>query len=137
MIFYQPQAVSKEIFELVQKQNLNYFLIGGTKTNYEFLNQMNLGFKKQITNSTEDYFGELNSDFSPFQTQDLNFQDFPPLVDVFGEISISITLGKNTGVNNKIAGLTSMNVPDINMMTTNSSNMLVGFKPNVDIDSDN
>lgn len=89
VIFYQPQAISKEIFELVQKQNLNYFLIGGTKTNYEFLNQMNLGFKKQITNSTEDYFGELNSDFSPFQTQDLNFQDFPPLVDVFGEISIS------------------------------------------------
>ena len=89
VIFYQPQAVSKEFFELVQKQNLNYFLIGGTKTNYEFLNQMNLGFKKQITNSTEDYFGELNSDFSPFQTQDLNFQDFPPLVDVFGEISIS------------------------------------------------
>ena len=54
-----------------------------------------------------------------------------------GEIPISITLGKKTGVNNKIAGLTSMNVPDISMMTTNSSNILVGFKPNVDIDSDN
>ena len=54
-----------------------------------------------------------------------------------GEIPISITLGKKTGVNNKIAGLTSMNVPDISMMITNSSNMLVGFKPNVDIDSDN
>ncbi|MFN2261194.1 MAG: hypothetical protein ABR595_03920 [Psychroflexus sp.] len=89
VIFYQPQAISKDIFDLVSKQKLNYFLIGGTKTDYEFLNQMNLGFKKQITNSTEDYFGELNSDFSPFQVSDLNFQDFPPLVDVFGEISIS------------------------------------------------
>ncbi|WP_127845041.1 hypothetical protein [Psychroflexus aestuariivivens] len=89
VIFYQPQAVSKEIFELVQKQNLNYFLIGGTKTDYDFLNRMNLGFKKQITNSTEDYFGELNPDFSPFQVQNLNFEDFPPLVDIFGETYIS------------------------------------------------
>ena len=54
-----------------------------------------------------------------------------------GEIPTSTMLGKKTGVNNKIAGLTSIKVPEINIMITNRSNILVGFKPSADTDSDN
>ena len=45
-------------------------------------------------------------------------------------------LGKNTGVNNKMAGLTSINVPEIKIITTNNKSMLVEFKPREDIVSD-
>jgi len=54
-----------------------------------------------------------------------------------GEIPISTILGKNTGVNNKIAGLTSIKVPEINIMITNRSNILVELKPSADTDFDN
>ena len=53
-----------------------------------------------------------------------------------GEIPISIMLGKKTGVNNRIAGLTSINVPAINIIIINKNNILVGLRPKLDIISD-
>ena len=53
-----------------------------------------------------------------------------------GETPNWIMLGKNTGVNNKMAGLTSINVPEIKIITTNNKSMLVEFKPREDIVSD-
>ena len=53
-----------------------------------------------------------------------------------GEIPMLMILGKKTGVKSKIAGLTSMKVPDIKIIIANSRSMLVGFRPKVDIVSD-
>jgi hypothetical protein len=54
-----------------------------------------------------------------------------------GETPNSRMLGKKTGVNNKMAGLTSINVPEISIITINNKSMLVDPKPRVDIVSDN
>ena len=53
-----------------------------------------------------------------------------------GEIPMLMILGKKTGVKSKIAGLTSINVPDIKIIIANNKSMLVGFRPKVDIVSD-
>lgn len=53
-----------------------------------------------------------------------------------GEIPMLMILGKKTGVKSKIAGLTSMKVPDIKIIIANSRSMLIGFRPKVDIVSD-
>ena len=54
-----------------------------------------------------------------------------------GEIPISIMLGKKTGVNNRMAGLTSINVPAINIIIINKNNIPVGLRPKLDIIYDN
>ena len=54
-----------------------------------------------------------------------------------GETPISIMLGRKTGVNNNIAGLTSINVPAINIIIINNNSILVGCKPRPVIISDN
>ena len=46
-----------------------------------------------------------------------------------GEIPISIMLGRKTGVNNKIAGLTSIKVPAINIIIIKRNNIPVGSRP--------
>ena len=53
-----------------------------------------------------------------------------------GEIPMFTILGRKTGVKSKMAGLTSINVPDIKIIIANNRSMLVGFRPKVDIVSD-
>ena len=45
-----------------------------------------------------------------------------------GDIPTATQAGKNTGVNNRIAGLTSIKVPAIRITTTIKSNMMTGEK---------
>ena len=54
-----------------------------------------------------------------------------------GDIPISIMLGKKTGVSNSIAGLTSINVPEINIIIINKNNIPVGWNPKSAIIADN
>ena len=54
-----------------------------------------------------------------------------------GETPILIMLGRKTGVNNNIAGLTSINVPAINIIIINNNSILVGCRPRSVIISDN
>jgi len=89
VILYQPNNQFKDLFTRVKTQNTNYLLISGGATDWNFINQQQLGFSKQVINQTENYAAEYNASFLPFLQNDIGFQSFPPLKDQFGEILIS------------------------------------------------
>lgn len=89
LIFYQPQAAANSLFKKVLQSETNFMLIMGTSTDYDLVNSLNLGFKKSSSGVDEDYFGKLNSDFSLYQFEDLNFDSYPPLKSDFSQLQVT------------------------------------------------
>ncbi len=76
------------MFQLLKKENTNTFTITGTKTDWDFLNKSNNLFDLEATNQTEDYQANLNTGYSSFIVQDLDFNSFPPLKSTFGTLEL-------------------------------------------------
>lgn len=103
LILYQPQSSFRKVFSEIKANQLNYFLIGGSQTDYGFLNRSDLGFKKELIPSTEEYSATLNTDFSLFQIEDLNFKSYPTILDKFGDINL--TTNFSTFLNKEVNGV--------------------------------
>ncbi|MCH2032650.1 MAG: VWA domain-containing protein [Tenacibaculum sp.] len=84
VIAYQPTIYFKLFFN---KRKSNYLIITGTKTDWSFLNSLELGFEKSYINQSEDYGTSYNTNYLTFIQDDIGFNDFPPLKDKFGNIT--------------------------------------------------
>lgn len=87
LIMYQPTADFQSLMTSVLKESKNYILITGGATDWSFLNKNNLGIRKNALTQTEDYLPKYNSNFLDFYQEDIGFNEFPPLTDVFGRIT--------------------------------------------------
>ena len=85
VILYQPDNNFKQIYEALNSQNKNIFVVSGTKTDWRFLNTQAQHYTQDITSQTEDYQAVLNTNYNSFIIEDLNFESFPPLASSFGE----------------------------------------------------
>jgi hypothetical protein len=103
LILYQPQSAFRKVFSEIKANQLNYFLIGGSQTDYGFLNRLDLGFEKELIPTTEEYTATLNADFSLFQIEGLNFKSYPPVLDKFGDINL--TTNFSMFLNKKVNGV--------------------------------
>ncbi|MDB4402593.1 VWA domain-containing protein [Algibacter sp.] len=90
VILYQPNSKFNTVFSQLELQNKNKFVIVGTKTSLSFLNKVSENYSHAITNQTENYLAELNSNYSPFVIDDLDFESFPPLLSNYGEVNFNI-----------------------------------------------
>ncbi len=85
-ILYQPNVTFRAVFEILKAQELNSFVITGTKTDWNFLNKVQESFSAEITNQTEEIQPSLNTNYTTFIIDDgLDFSGFPPLEATFGE----------------------------------------------------
>lgn len=89
IILYQPVLSFEPVFRVIEAKKLNHFIISGTSTNWEFLNNVQNYFSKKTINQTEKYYANFNPNYASFLTNELNFKDYPPLEDYFGEISFN------------------------------------------------
>jgi hypothetical protein len=89
-ILYQPNQSFKSVFDLIEKRKLNAFIIGGTQTQWAFLNSVQSNFKQEITGQIENYQGVINTNFSNFSVNDFEFGTYPPLTTEFGDININV-----------------------------------------------
>jgi hypothetical protein len=85
VILYQPNNLFKEVIAELEKQNKNKWVISGPKTDWLFLNNAISNYSFEITSQTEDYQPNLNTNYTPFNVEDLNFESFPPLNATFGD----------------------------------------------------
>ena len=90
VILYQPNNKFKNLFEVLNTENKNRFVVVGTKTDLYFLNQINQNYQYQITQQLEDYQAELNLNYSPFLIDDINFESFPPLKSHYGSVDFKL-----------------------------------------------
>ncbi|MDG2194450.1 MAG: VWA domain-containing protein [Polaribacter sp.] len=89
VILYQPNKNFKSIFKKLKKQKSNYFVITGAQTDWNFLNKIQSNFSKNYIEQIENYGATLNKDFLTFRQKEIAFSSYPPLKDIFGNISIN------------------------------------------------
>ncbi len=88
VILYQVnRKFNNSIAEILEK-DLNYLVVTGTKTDWNYLNALDLGYNKNETSQSQEIFPVYNPVFSSFQFEDIGFDDFPPLIDRFGPLEI-------------------------------------------------
>ncbi|MCB7480372.1 vWA domain-containing protein [Christiangramia sediminis] len=86
IIIYQiNRSFNKYISEILENDH-NYLLITGSKTDWNYLNDLGLGYTRSSVNQPQEFFPVYNNTFSAFQFEDIGFDDFPPLQDKFGTL---------------------------------------------------
>ena len=108
VILYQPNNKFKNVLDYIKDANVNSFLIAGTKTNWNYLNSQDLNITHDINNQTEDYQAILNTGFSDFIIENLEFESFPPLKSNFGNINFKAPF--KTILYKKIGSVSTENV---------------------------
>jgi len=88
-ILYQPNAKFKAVFEAIDLEGVNKFVISGTQTQWHFLNTIQNKYAQEITAQIGDYQTSVNSNYSTFIIDDLDFNSFPPLQSEFGSVTFN------------------------------------------------
>lgn len=90
VILYQPNLQFKSLVDKILDKKMNYFLITGSKTDWDFINNQALGVQKNSIDSSEDYGAIFNGGYLVFAQKDIGFESLPPLKDKFGETQFTI-----------------------------------------------
>lgn len=128
VIVYQPDNTFNILFDRLESQNKNKFVIVGTKTSLSFLNRVSKSYSQDITNQTENYLAELNINYSPFIIDDLNFESFPPLLSNYGEVKFDVPF---QSILNKTINGVALEEPLLATIETNGSREAVLFGENI------
>ncbi|MGH2665599.1 hypothetical protein [Flavobacterium sp.] len=86
LILYQPNAEFKSILDQNSKLKINTWIITGTSTDFNLLNQYQDQIQFKMSGQKEDYSADFNSQFNSFALDDIGFEQFPPLENPFGNI---------------------------------------------------
>ncbi len=90
IIIYQPTSNFESIFKEIDIKKLNYLIVSGSNTDWNFLNAIQNNFKKEAIVDTENYSPIFNPNYASFLSNDIGFSSFTPLEDKFGQISFLI-----------------------------------------------
>jgi hypothetical protein len=87
LVLYQPNSAFKSIFDNNKLAATNTFIITGANTDFNFLNQQQKSLVFNMSNQREDYLAEFQSQFNLFAIDNIGFENFPPLQNLFGTIT--------------------------------------------------
>jgi hypothetical protein len=87
LVLYQPTAAFKAVFDNNKLAGRNTFIITGNNTDFIFLNQQQNSLVFKMSGQREDYLAEFQSQFNLFAIDNIGFENFPPLQNLFGSIS--------------------------------------------------
>ena len=87
LILYQPTNEFNSIFETNKNLKINTWIITGNNTDFGFLNQQQSDLSFKMSAQKEDYLPYFESNFNLFALDDIGFNTFPPLENLFGNIN--------------------------------------------------
>ena len=105
VILYQPGRDFQGIFDLIEREHINSFIITGSHTDWKSLNTRQQAFSRKINGQDEEYQAVYNSGFSGFVITDPGFDDLPPLRDAFGSLEFNVPY--KTLLFQRVSGITS------------------------------
>ncbi len=103
LIFYQPNASFRKVFEVNKNLKINTFIVTGMATDFNLLNQMQSDLVFKLTNKKENFTSSFVPNFNLFAQSDIQFSQFPPLENPFGKITEKGSV--NTLLNAKVNGI--------------------------------
>jgi len=86
LILYQPTSEFKSVLEQNKNLGLNTWIITGTDTDFNILNQYQNQVQFKVSGQYEDYSADYNAQFNSFALDNIGFEQFPPLQHPFGTI---------------------------------------------------
>ena len=89
LILYQPTPAFKAVLDLNNSAGLSTFIVTGTNTNFEFLNQIQNSFTFKMSTQKEDYLPKFENQFNLFALENTGFDNLPPLQNAYGKIQIN------------------------------------------------
>ncbi|MCI9846495.1 hypothetical protein [Flavobacterium pectinovorum] len=89
LVLYQPNGAFKPIFDNNKLAGTNSFIITGNNTDFNFLNQKQNNLVFKMSGQREDFLTEFQSQFNLFAIENIGFENFPPLQNLFGSITTS------------------------------------------------
>ena len=89
VILYQPTPEFKSFFDNNKDLGINTFIITGTKTDFNYLNEIQKELIFKMSSQSEDYSANYKDDFNLFALNDIGFGQFPPLENPFGVVTAS------------------------------------------------
>ena len=92
VILYQPNSRFKPVFESLDAEGKNRFIITGINTDLVFLNSVQNVFQQKITNQEESFQAIFNDNFNTFLPGELTFENLPPLESEFGDVEFNIPI---------------------------------------------
>ncbi|MGH1388098.1 vWA domain-containing protein [Kordia sp.] len=90
VILYQPNRKFQEVYQNIKRLEKNTLTITGTQTDWNFLNDIQTSFRKDDLQETEEVQGQLNSNYTNFLIDAIDFSDYPPLENAFGEVEFNV-----------------------------------------------
>ena len=90
VVLYQPNNKFNIIIDQLNSSKSSFMLITGSKTDWSFLNNKSLGINKKNINQLENYSARFYNGFLNFSQKNIGFENFPPLIDYYGETTVSI-----------------------------------------------
>ena len=87
LVLYQPTTAFKAIFDNNKTAARNTFIITGNNTDFNFLNQQQNSLVFKMSGQREDYLTEFQPQFNLFAIENIGFENFPPLQNLFGTIT--------------------------------------------------
>jgi len=107
VILYQPTKKFIKYFNEITASKLNYFIVSGLSTDWNFLNKIQSNFRKEFIPQSENYYPVFNTGYASFLSNDIGFSDLPPIEDYFGNVTFS--LQHNSLLYQKIGGVITQN----------------------------
>ncbi|WP_457610136.1 VWA domain-containing protein [Lutibacter sp.] len=107
VILYQPTKKFIKYFDEITASKLNYFIVSGLSTDWNFLNKIQSNFHKEFIPQSENYYPVFNTGYASFLSNDIGFLDLPPIEDYFGNVTFS--LQHNSLLYQKIGGVITQN----------------------------
>jgi hypothetical protein len=90
VILYQPNRKFQQVYESVQTLEKNTLTITGTQTDWIFLNDIQSSFRKDDLQEVEEVQGDLNPNYTNFLIENIDFSDYPPLENAFGDVEFNV-----------------------------------------------
>lgn len=90
VILYQPNQKFSQIYDAIQKLNINAFTIVGSKTDWNQFNKLQPYVQQNITNQQEEFQAAINLNYNAFIVDDIGFAEFSPLHTEFGATTFTI-----------------------------------------------
>ncbi len=103
-ILYQPNVEFRSLYEYLQQKKFNTLVIGGTQTDWNFLNRIQQNFQIETGYPIQEVFATNDLAFSKFDVSDFNIKNFPPLLSNVGPILFSTP--NETLLGTRIKGVT-------------------------------
>ena len=87
LILYQPNGTFKQVFDANKNLKINTWIITGNDTDYGFLNQQQDQLQFKMSSQKEDYLASFDTNFNLFAADNIGFENFPPLENLYGSIT--------------------------------------------------